>query len=125
MQKIKIMDKKQEPNVETHNQPAEEHRVKILAIEPVTHNVLRIAVQRPAQYNFIPGQATEVAIDQPGLQNERRPFTFTGLGDWDHLEFTIKSYSDHPGVTNALRQLKPGDHLLLHDVWGAIQYKGA
>jgi ferredoxin-NADP reductase len=46
------------------------------------------------------------------------------LNEWDHLEFTIKIYSDHDGVTNQLGQLKVGDELLLHDVWGAIQYKG-
>lgn len=106
------------------NQPSEEHEVKILGIEPVTHNVLRIAVQRPQNYHFIPGQATEVAINKEGFKAERRPFTFTGLQDWDHLEFTIKTYTDHPGVTNELRSLKEGDSLLLHDVWGAIQYSG-
>ncbi|MEI9944769.1 MAG: flavodoxin reductase [Chitinophagaceae bacterium] len=46
------------------------------------------------------------------------------MNEWDHLEFTIKIYSDHDGVTNQLGQLKTGDELLLHDVWGAIQYKG-
>jgi ferredoxin-NADP reductase len=42
----------------------------------------------------------------------------------DHLEFTIKTYPSHNGVTNALRQLKQNDELVLHDVWGAISYKG-
>jgi ferredoxin-NADP reductase len=102
----------------------EEHVVKILAIEPVTHNVNHYKVEKPADYSFIPGQATEVAINKGKWKNERRPFTFTSLNEWDHLEFTIKSYSDHDGVTNQLRQLKAGDELLLHDVWGAIQYKG-
>ncbi|SEA60088.1 hypothetical protein SAMN05192529_1322 [Arachidicoccus rhizosphaerae] len=102
----------------------EEHTVKILGIEPVTHNVLRIAVERPQGYNFIPGQATEIAINKEGFKQQRRPFTFTGLQSWDHLEFTIKTYSDHSGVTNELRSLKSGDTLLLHDVWGAIHYNG-
>ncbi|UAY55875.1 ferredoxin reductase domain-containing protein [Arachidicoccus terrestris] len=105
-------------------QQEQEHQVSILNIEPVTHNVLRISVERPKNYNFIPGQATEVAINKEGFTTERRPFTFTGLQDWDHLEFTIKTYTDHPGVTNELRSLKPGDSLLLHDVWGAIHYSG-
>ena len=106
------------------DQTPEEHKVSILDIQPVTHNVLRISVERPKDYHFIPGQATEVAIDKEGFRTERRPFTFTGLHDWDHLEFTIKTYTDHPGVTNELRSLKPGDSLLLHDVWGAIHYSG-
>jgi len=103
----------------------EEHQVKILSIEPVTHNVKRFKMEKPAGYKYIPGQATEVAVNNSQWINERRPFTFTSLNEWDHLEFTIKIYSDHDGVTNQLGQLKPGDEILLHDVWGAIQYKGA
>ena len=102
----------------------EEHLVKILSIESVTHDVRRYKLEKPQNYSFIPGQATEIAINKPGWKNERRPFTFTSLNDWDHLEFTIKSYPQRNGVTNQLLQLKQGDELLLHDVWGAIQYKG-
>ena len=102
----------------------EEHVVKILSTEPVTHNVKRFKVGKPAGYKYIPGQATEVAVHKPDWQNERRPFTFTSLNEWDHLEFTIKIYPERNGVTNQLGQLKPNDELLLHDVWGAIQYKG-
>ena len=102
----------------------EENIVKIISIEPVTHNVKHFKVEKPGGYQFIPGQATEVAINKPQWKDERRPFTFTSLNEWDHLEFTIKIYSDHDGVTNQLGQLKAGDELLLHDVWGAIQYKG-
>jgi len=102
----------------------EEHSVKIISIQPVTHNVRHFRVEKPAGYSFVPGQATEVAINKPRWKEERRPFTFTSLNDWDHLEFTIKIYSDHDGVTNQLGHLNVGDELLLHDVWGAIQYKG-
>ena len=98
--------------------------VPILSIEPVTHNVKRFKVARPDSYEFAPGQATEVAINKPEWKNERRPFTFTGLTDWDHLEFTIKIYDDHDGVTHQLGTLKAGDEVILHDVWGAIHYKG-
>jgi ferredoxin-NADP reductase len=102
----------------------EQHIVKILKTEQVTHNVKRFIVEKPEGYKFIPGQATEVAINKPGWENERRPFTFTGLNDWDFLEFTIKIYSDHEGVTKKLGTLKEGDELLIHDVWGTISYKG-
>jgi ferredoxin-NADP reductase len=102
----------------------EEHIVRIISAEHVTHNVKRFKVEKPAGYSFIPGQATEVAINQEGWKDERRPFTFTSLNEWDHLEFTIKIYDDHNGVTHQLGTLQAGDELLLHDVWGAIQYKG-
>ena len=100
----------------------EEHILKIISIEPVTHNVKHFKLEKPFAYHFVPGQATEIAINKPGWKDERRPFTFTSLNEWDHLEFTIKIYSDHEGVTNQLGQLKTGDELILHDVWGAIHY---
>lgn len=98
--------------------------VKIISIEPVTHNVKRFTLKKPKDYSFNPGQATEVSINTTELKEERRPFTFTCLPEDDHLEFTIKIYTDHDGVTNALGNLKPGDELIVRDVWGAIEYKG-
>ena len=98
--------------------------VKILKTELVTHNVRHYRVEKPKDFQFGPGQATEVSIDKDGWRDEKRPFTFTSLVDEPTLEFTIKSYRDHPGVTNALWGLEAGDSLLLRDVWGTIQYKG-
>lgn len=98
--------------------------VKIRSIEQVTHDVLSIVLEKPANYKFTPGQATEVAINKPGWTEEKRPFTFTSLQDEDYLEFTIKTYPSHKGVTSRLLQLSPGDELIIHDVWGAITYKG-
>ncbi|HVY76514.1 MAG TPA: FAD-binding oxidoreductase [Puia sp.] len=102
----------------------EEHVVKVLETELVTHNVKRFVLEKPANYNYIPGQATEISINTPEWKEERRPFTFTSLNEWDHLEFTIKIYSDHPGVTKQLGTIEAGDELLLHDVFGAIHYAG-
>ena len=102
----------------------ESHVVRILSIGNVTHDVLQIVTERPADYNFTPGQATEVAINKGKWKEERRPFTFTNLPDASFLEFTIKTYPSRSGVTNELLKLKAGDELILHDVWGAISYKG-
>ncbi len=104
--------------------PNEEHFVKILDIQNVTHNVKRFTLSKPDNYYFTPGQATDIVINHPDWLKERRPFTFTGLNEWDHLEFTIKIYQDHKGVTNHLGQLNVGDELILHDIWGAINYNG-
>lgn len=104
--------------------PDEEHVVKIVNVENVTHNVKRFTLSKPEKYIFTPGQATDIVINKPEWLKERRPFTFTGLNNWDYLEFTIKIYSDHEGVTNQLGKLKTGDELILHDIWGAIHYKG-
>jgi ferredoxin-NADP reductase len=101
-----------------------EYIVKISEIENVTHDVKKFRLEKPKDYSFIPGQATEVSINKVGWQEERRPFTFTSLNEWPYLEFVIKIYSDHPGVTSELNSLKPGDELIVRDVWGAIEYKG-
>ena len=97
---------------------------KIVSIDKVTHDVLKIVLNKPANYSFTPGQATEVSINKEGWKDEKRPFTFTCLPDDSLLEFTIKTYPDHSGVTNELRSLQPGDELIIRDVWGAITYKG-
>src|SRR5262245_28192073 len=100
-----------------------EHIVSILSVHPVTHNVRSFRFEKPAGYTFHPGQATEVYINKEGWKKEKRPFTFTSLNEWPYLEFTIKIYSDHKGVTNELGSVKAGDKLIIRDVWGAIAYK--
>lgn len=102
----------------------ESYIVPIKSMGKVTHDVVRIRMEKPANYAFTPGQATEVAINKENWKEERRPFTFTCLPDDDYLEFTIKTYPSHKGVTNELLSLQPGDELIIHDVWGAISYKG-
>jgi ferredoxin-NADP reductase len=102
----------------------EEHIVKILETGVVTHDVRYFKVERPRDYNFIPGQATEVSINTPQLKDERRPFTFTNLENSPFLEFMIKKYPERKGVTNAIHQLVPGEELILHDVFGEITYRG-
>lgn len=92
--------------------------------EFVTHDVKRFILERPEGYSFTPGQATEVSINQPGWEKKKRPFTFTSLEEDLALEFTIKGYFDHDGVTKKLHSLKPGDELILRSVWGTITYKG-
>jgi ferredoxin-NADP reductase len=101
-----------------------EATVKIKTIEPVTHDVLRITTEKPELLSFTPGQAAEISINKSGWLDQKRPFTFTCLPENDYLEFTIKTYPSHKGVTNQLNLLNPGDELILHDVFGAIHYKG-
>jgi len=101
-----------------------QHLVKIKLIKNITHDVLQVVTEKPKNYNFTPGQATEVAINRKGWENEKRPFTFTSLPDIDFLEFTIKTYPSQKSVTNKLLQLKINDELIMHDVFGTIAYKG-
>jgi ferredoxin-NADP reductase len=102
----------------------EKYPVKIKSIQYITYDVLKIVAQKPLNYTFIPGQATQVAINKDGWKDKKRPFTFTSLPNDDFLEFTIKTYPAHKGVTNELLQLKISDELILHEVYGSISYKG-
>jgi ferredoxin-NADP reductase len=101
-----------------------EQIVKILSAKYVTHNVRQFRLEKPSGYSFIPGQATELSINLEQWKDEKRPFTFTCLNSDDYLEFTIKTYTDHDGVTNQLSKLNAGDEVIIRDVWGAIEYKG-
>ncbi|MGE9270241.1 MAG: hypothetical protein ACQKBU_05505, partial [Verrucomicrobiales bacterium] len=101
-----------------------EHRVKIFAITQDTHETLKFAVEKPEGFRFEPGQATSVALNQPGAQKDKHPFTFTSLPEDPCLQFTVKTYPQRDGMTDAMRDLKVGDELILEDAWGAISYKG-
>ena len=96
----------------------------ILMTAPVTHDVKRFILQKPRGFRFVPGQGTLVSINQPDQRENARPFTPTSLPEDRILEFTIKGYPEHHGLTEKLHQLRPGDKLLLSDVFGTIQYQG-
>ena len=98
--------------------------LKINQIKKITHNVLQIRTTKPSDFNFKPGQATELFINKEGWKEEGRPFTFTSLPDKDYLEFAIKTYTDHNGVTDKLLDLKEGDEFLQNEVFGNIYYRG-
>jgi len=100
------------------------YQVKIQNIGFITHNVLQIQTQRPENYQFTPGQAAEVAMDKEGWRDEKRPFTFTSLPSDGFLQFTIKVYPGHDGMTDMLQTIEQGNDLLVDDPWGAIAYKG-
>jgi len=101
-----------------------ERNIRILNIQSLTHDVRAYTCTKPEGYQFEAGQATELSINRDKWRNEKRPFTFTSLNDEPHLQFVIKSYNDHEGVTNELSKLQVGDELLIDDPWGAISYKG-
>ena len=65
-----------------------------------------------------------MSINNPDWKDHLSPFTFTSLNKWPYLEFIIKIYDDHPGVTHQFGKTNAGAELILHDVFGTIQYKG-
>src|SRR5450631_1438891 len=98
--------------------------VKIKEILQVTHDVKCVRGERPEGFAFSPGQATDLSVNRAGMEEETRPFTFTALATKPYLEFTIKRYPEHHGVTDLLHHLQPGDELIIREPWGAISYQG-
>lgn len=102
----------------------QQHIVKIQSIENITHDVLKIVTEKPEKYHFTPGQATDVSINKNDWKDKKNPFTFTCLPENNYLEFIIKTYPLHKSMTNELLKLKIHDELILHEVFGAINYEG-
>jgi len=99
--------------------------VTLLMSEFVTHDVKRFIVSKPKDFVHEPGQGVELVIDAPRWRDEEgRPFTPTSLPTDQVIEFTIKRYPEHEGVTAQLHTLQPGAQLLMSKPFGTIQYKG-
>lgn len=100
------------------------HPTTLLMKEFVTHDVLRLILRRPEGFVFEPGQGVDLSIDSDDWREQSRPFTPTSTTTDGVLEFTIKIYADHAGVTRALAALQPGAALTISDPWGTIGYHG-
>ena len=100
------------------------YTVEILMTEFVTHDVKRFIVSRPEGFQYEPGQGMTLAVNEPDWAEKKRPFTPTNLADDEVLEFIIKVYPEHQGVTQKLNTLGPGAELLMSDAFGALTYQG-
>lgn len=99
-------------------------KVNIKSIKRLNHDVLEIKTAKPKGCNFKPGQAIRMAVCKNGWEEEDRPFTFTSLPSDKDLEFIIKIYPSHDGMTEQLYNLTITDELSLEKIYGAIEYKG-
>ena len=88
--------------------------------EFVTHDVIRYIFEKPSDLEFVSGQATELSMEG----KEWRPFTFVSRPDDLVLEFIIKTYPEHDGVTRKFSDLIPGDSVNIKDVFGTMLYEG-
>ncbi|WP_084398572.1 FAD-binding oxidoreductase [Henriciella aquimarina] len=100
------------------------HTLTLQSIETVTHDVNRYRFDKPSGLAYTPGQAFDIGLDRDGWRDDKHPFTPTSLPDEGFLEFTIKTYVEHDGLTKRLADLKPGDTVLADEPWGAIHDQG-
>lgn len=100
------------------------YHLPLASTETVANRVHRLTFQKPDGFDFKPGQAIDLALDREGWRDEPRPFTMTSLPADRELEFHIKEYPDHEGVTQQLGQLREGAWLSIGEPWGAITDQG-
>lgn len=101
-----------------------QHIVKILQAEYVTHDVKRFVVEKPKGYKNTAGQVLNMAINKPGWDSKFRPFTYTSTEYDLILEFMIKIYPEHKGVTEQMQTLVPGDSFIITEPRSTITYRG-
>ncbi|QIA07399.1 FAD-binding oxidoreductase [Draconibacterium halophilum] len=101
-----------------------EHKLEIIQKKWLTHNVMQFTLRKPKGFSYSAGQAAEVTLDNPEFKDQWAPFTFTSLNKHEHLEFTIKAYPKHEGITLALSKLEKGDHMVISDPWDSFKNKG-
>lgn len=99
------------------------HKVKILKIEQLTQNIKIFTIEKPKNYNFIPGQHTILSINKTELKDKKRPFSISSSNKDNFLEFILKIYSNGK-ITREFDKLKVKDELILGEPKGKISYKG-
>lgn len=103
-----------------------EYKLTLQELSPVTHDTYRLVFDRPDGFAFEPGQCTHWALDRDGWRDEDRPFTMTSQPEEeDRVEFVIKTYPDHDGVTKEIPDLSPGTQVIADEPDGAITDHGA
>lgn len=98
--------------------------IRIWSTNKATHNVTHLITEKPEGFSFIPGQAADLSVEIPDWENELRPFTLTSHPSDNFLEFYIKQYPEHNGVTEQIGKLHAGDTLNVKDAFGDIKYQG-
>lgn len=100
------------------------HEMTLKRIESVTHDTHHLVFERPEGFEYTPGQGVELHVLKEGWDDKGRPFTPVTLPEEPTLEFVIKSYPDHHGVTEQIGRLEPGDQVKIKGPFGAISDHG-
>lgn len=103
---------------------SELYSVIVRDIQELGPNVKQFRVDRPANYNFVPGQATQVTIDNPDWRDQTHPYSFTSLRADSNLEFILKIPPDGDELTRKLDELNVSEGMVIGEPEDAIQYTG-
>ena len=100
------------------------YSVQILRKQWLSGNYIRLVVEKPYQYKYTIGQAIELTINKGEYRNKLAPFTITSLPENSFLEFIVKVYPSHKGLTLALSNCLDNETLLITDAWDSYHYEG-
>ncbi len=101
-----------------------EHKTKIRDMNYLTYDVIQFTLEKPEGFNYSAGQAVEITLDDPKFKNDWAPFTMTSLNKDEFIQFTIKIYTEHNGLTHAFSKLSVDDFFVITDPWDSFKNKG-
>lgn len=100
------------------------YAVKLLKKEKLTHDVIGLTLERPADYVFKPGQYLRFTLDRPGKPSETAPYSFTGLNSDPTLHVAMKTSPVNPDINKHIQRLKEGDEVRISDPLDEVVYRG-
>jgi hypothetical protein len=100
------------------------HELTLREVQKATHDTYHLIFDKPGDFEFEPGQAIEMKLQKDGWRDEGRPFTPVSLPHEDRLEFIIKSYPSHDGVTEQIAKMKAGDTVVIEGPFGDMRDRG-
>ncbi|MFT4310251.1 MAG: FAD-binding oxidoreductase [Candidatus Woesearchaeota archaeon] len=92
----------------------------VLAKHYVTHDTIRLILARPATFTFDAGQSVNIQF----ANKQQKPYTIASSPHDAVLEFIIKIYKDHQGVSLLFASLHIGDTLTISAPFGIFTYNG-
>lgn len=100
------------------------YAVKLLRKQKMTHDVILLSLERPANYSFTPGQYTELSVELPGKPLECSTFSFIGLNSDLDVQLAMKASPENPEINTHLRRLEEGDVVQISDPRNEVLYRG-
>lgn len=101
-------------------------RLKITHISQVTQQLLQIITEKPAGFNFLPGQSAHLAINESfgPTENALAPMALDPSSGTCSLTFFIKTGPEHADIIAELLALKQGHALVCEQTLGGLAEPG-
>lgn len=97
---------------------------KIIHKEWITHDVLKLKLEKPESFQCKIGQAIELSIDILESFKHFAPFTLINTNEDDFLEIIIKVYKERKKLTYWISELPVDSKIIISEAWDSYEYKG-